>query len=204
MPIPVKTRFGSTVAMILVMLDYRDIVNDCYGSHDSIEIRCRNPDVRIWEAAQMICDTLQPVMHACILSQTRWFWLLSDAIAKVAKLYLKYRDLHHSIGAEETFSEFPAQLKECQRRMCDILRMRLKRTIEPLFQYESLLQGRSHYFLALALNPEYKGLRRPFMKLHAGNAFGALNIVKMYDKEQILPELVHIFDSMRIAQTTGA
>lgn len=46
MPTPVKTSFGSTGAMIVMMLEYEEVVDDCYSNHPSLELRSRSPDVK--------------------------------------------------------------------------------------------------------------------------------------------------------------
>lgn len=147
----------------------------------------------------MIRDTLEPVLIACVLNQTRAYWLISDAVEKVTKLYLKYQALESTLQMvdheDSLFSDFPSQLKECQRRMRTVLMKNLKTIISPLLAYEGTLEWTTHYFLAMALDPEFKGLHRPFMKRHVQDAQNARPVVRMYDNEHILLALVYLYNT---------
>ena len=78
--------------MMSMMLLYRGVVDHCFSNQESIALRQRVPSNNTWEIVGNIVSAMEPLMKAAFLSQDRE-WLLSDAVAGVVKLYLRYKEI---------------------------------------------------------------------------------------------------------------
>lgn len=84
---PVKTRFVSTVVMMAMMLEYREVVDHCFSNQEKLDLRQSVPSFTTWEIIKTIVETIQPVMKTCNFSQKSKIWLISDAVAKLYKAF---------------------------------------------------------------------------------------------------------------------
>ena len=118
MPTPVKIIFVSVITMMSMMLKYRAVTEDCFSSQTSVQPQERVPSRTTWESLKLVVNTLDPVMKACILNQTRKFWLLGDAVRKIIRLYVMYRDMDEVIPnypLDMSGGNFNVQLQLCRK-----------------------------------------------------------------------------------------
>ena len=207
MPTPVKTRFVTSVLMMSMLLVYRDVVEHCYSNQEKLDLRQRVPSTETWEIVRVMVDTLGPIMNSCVLSQTRNGWFISDAVAKFAKLYTFYSDIEAMTGAlaesgsAQRDSTFENQILIYRKRLALCIKASLEKIVRPLLSFQGMREKYVHQFVALVVDPEFKSLRNPFMRLHVGNASEGRALAKRYDKEVVIPLLISIHVALNTSRT---
>ena len=196
MPTPVKTRFASSVVMMSMMLVYRDVARHCFSNQDSIELRNRVQSNSTWESIGTIVTVLEPFMQAVYEIQGRK-WLLSDGVACVARLYVKYRDAASAtVVVSSTASEFTREIFLYKRKLARVLKESLEDVISPLRTFRSLGGKFLHHYLSLVLDPFYKSnkaMKSIMMPLHSGSTVDVKYLAKTHDDEVLIPQLKSVY-----------
>jgi hypothetical protein len=68
----VKTRFASKVTLFQETLEYVNAINICYTQQSST-LQVRVPNGLTWAIARTIIETLNPIVHQCLLNQHRGY-----------------------------------------------------------------------------------------------------------------------------------
>ena len=203
MPTPVKTRFASSIVMMSMMLVYREVVEHCFSQQDSIELRNRVPSNNTWEVIGTIVTVMEPLMGAVYLSQRR-NWLLSDAVALVAKLYARYREMaRETVVVCETASKFTREIFLYKTKLAQVVSVALEEVISPVLSFRELDGRYIHHYLRMGINPQYKsnmGMKAVMMPLHCNNMSAIRDLAKKYDDSVILPLLANVYRHRRAGQ----
>ena len=203
MPTPVKTRFASSIVMMSMMLVYREVVEHCFSKQDSIELRNRVPSNNTWEVIGTIVTVMEPLMGAVYFSQRR-DWLLSDAVALVAKLYARCSDMaRETVVVSETASEFTREIFLYKTKLAHVVSEALEEVVSPLLSFRELDGKYVHHYLRVVLDPQYKsnmGMKAVVMPLHCNNMSAIRDLAKKYDDYVILPLLANVYRHQRAVQ----
>ena len=120
-------------------------------------------------------------------------WLLTDAVARVVKLYLSYESMAtQKIEISTSAGYFTAQIAFYKKRLADVLMDALRNVIGPLLSFRGLNGKYVHPNLSIVLDPKYKSLKPVMLLLHGGNSGMVRKLVQIYDEEVVLPALVSI------------
>ena len=172
MPTPVKTRFVSSIVIMSMMLVYREVVEHCFSKQDSIELRNRVPSNNTWELIGTIVTVMKPLMGAVYLNQRR-DWLLTDAVALVAKLYARYSEMaRETVVVSETASEFTREIFLYKTKLAQVVSEALEEVVSPLLSFRELDSKYVHHYLSVVLDPQYKsnmGMKAVMIPLHCNN-----------------------------------
>ena len=169
MPTLVKTRFASFFVMMSMMFLYRDVVEHCFSNQDSIALRQRVPSNSTWEIVGTIVSVMEPLMKAFFVSQERE-WLLSDAVARVVKLYLRYEEIaSQEIEISTSAGGFTAEIAFYRKLLAEVLMESMKSVVDPLLSFRNLNGKFVHHYLSVFLDPKYKSLKPLMLPLHDGN-----------------------------------
>lgn len=145
--------------MMTVILGYREVLEHCFSSREQVKLYQRVPSARMWEIVRAICETSDPIIRCCILSQRDEKWLISEAVEKLNKLYMHYAALP---SIEKTAVEQPIfgpQLSLDKIGVAHVLKNSLVQVLKPLFEFQELHGIYFHQYLALIVKPEVKTLR---------------------------------------------
>jgi hypothetical protein len=63
----VKTRFASKVIIFQEILEYVNVINICY-TRQSSALQAKVPNGLTWAIARIITETLNPIVHQCLLN----------------------------------------------------------------------------------------------------------------------------------------
>lgn len=85
-PPAVPTRFASTVLLFKNALAYRLAIYNCFNKQKDPDLAARVPTALMWETAQAVVYTLEPVVKLCVLNQGSGNWRLSDAVHTALRL----------------------------------------------------------------------------------------------------------------------
>ena len=203
MPTPVRTRFAPSIFMMSMMLVYREVAEHFFSKQDSIELRNRFPSNNTWEVIGTIVTVKQPLMGAVYLSQRR-DWLLSDAVALVAKLYARYSDMARgTVIFSERASEFTRGILLYNTKLAQLLSEALEEVVPPVLSFRGLDGKYAHRYLSVVLYPQYNsnmGMKAVMMPLHCNNMFAIRDLAKKYDDSVILPLLANVYRHRRVGQ----
>ena len=178
MATPVKTGFASSIEMIFMVLLYRDVVEHGFSNQESIALRQRVPSNNTWEIIGTIVSVMEPLMKGVFLSQGR-DWLLSEAVARVVKLYLRYKSIaSETIEVNTSAGSSTGQIAFYRKCLAEVLRGSLRSVIDPLLSARGLNGKFVHYYLSIVLDPNYKSrfvLRKQyvFQRVETPNASAA-------------------------------
>ncbi len=180
-----KTRFTSTYKFFKSLQDNEKAVNCMFSTLVPRTYRSRVPSKETWDTTDSIVSTLRYPATVCCKAQDRGYWLLSDAMNRCGRLYYTFGK---DITALETAPEDPAGTNPIQQRICIEMRREvrtwLRPFLEPLFE---VVPSKAHTFLALMLDPRFKGL---------GVIVGLVGQVKCqalrakYDADHLLPMML--------------
>ena len=138
-----------------------------------------------WAVAEAISSTLSLVVSACVLNQSRGYWLLSDALASTISTSVKFEmeriDLECCFRATIRLDTFDSKLLMLTTRM----REQGVRVLAPFLSFMRIYDPFSaHNMLALMLDPHHKEFAL------VGSYLGreeATCIVQEYDERLLLP-----------------
>ena len=128
-------------------------------------------------------------------------------MAKFAKLYTIYSDIEAPTGAlgesgsAQRDSTFENQLLIYKKRLALCIKASLEKLVRPLLSFQRMRDKYVHHFVALVVDPEFKSLRNPFMRLHVGSASEGRALAQRYDKEVVIPLLVLIHVALNTSRT---
>ena len=187
---PVKTRFASKVLMFQQALQFRATISLCY-SRQTMALQNRVPLGQTWAVVEAISSTLSPVVSACVLNQSRGYWLLSDALASTIFMSVKFEmekiDLECHLQAAIRLDIFDSKLLMLTARM----REQVVRVLAPFLSFMRVYNPSSaHNMLALMLDPRHKELAL------VGSYLGreeATRIAQEYDERLLLPLLISVY-----------
>ena len=140
--------------------------------------------------AEAISSTLSSVVSACVLNQSRGFWLLSDALAStismVVRLDTERGELEARVRAASIF-DFDTKLLLLSARM----REQVVKVLSPFLSFISSYKlATAHNMLALMLDPRFKELAL------VGSYLGrevATQVAQEYDQKLFLPLLISVY-----------
>ena len=138
--------------MMSMMLLYRDVVEHCFSNQESTAVRQRVPRNITWEIVDTIVSVMEPLMKAIFLSQD-WEWLLTDAVGRVVKLYLRYEIDSHAIELSTSAWGFTAEIAFYRKRLGEVLMESMKSVFDPLLPFRNLNGKFVHHYLKLLLDP---------------------------------------------------
>ena len=95
-------------------------------------------------------------------------------------------------GSAHADSTFEHQLLKYKKRRALRINSSLKKIVFPLLSFQGKREKYVHHFVALVVDPEFKSLRNPFMRLHVGNESAARDFAKPCVKEVMIPLLISI------------
>jgi hypothetical protein len=61
-------------------LEFKNAIILCYGMQKSIALQQIVPKARVWAIVEAITFTLNLIVFACVMNQSRGHWLLSNAL----------------------------------------------------------------------------------------------------------------------------
>ena len=185
---PVKTRFASKVTLFQETLEYASAINICY-QRQSLQLQARVPSGLTWAIARAVCDILNPVVEACIMNQTRGFWLLSDALVSAMTISVKLRVESNkrkvavpSLEVGSLDSELEIMHGRIAKAGCVVL--------EPFLDFTfKFSKEKAHNMVAIMLDPRYKSLQSisKFVGPQTAKA-----VVMEYDRLALLPLLMQV------------
>lgn len=94
---------------------------------------------------------------------------------------------------------FEQQLSLYKRIIARVLKNILAQVLKPLFEFQDPLVIYVHHYLAQIVDPEFKTLRDPFMKLYMDNPLAGRKLVAKYGAEILVALLVKIQDDMLVS-----
>ncbi|KAK3249447.1 hypothetical protein CYMTET_41121 [Cymbomonas tetramitiformis] len=207
----VKTRFTSTYKFFLSLLDNESAVNMCFSSLVAREYRHRVPSPETWRTAESIVSTLKYPATVCCKSQDRGLWSLADAMNRVGRMYFTFDkeiiELETTLTAAAAAAALDPLVEDAvalQTRHHQKFRAEMRREVntwlrpflEPLF---SVVPDKAHAFLALAVDPRFKGLG---VIVGLIGAEAALRLRDRYDEEHLIP-MILANHAIRNAVPTG-
>ena len=156
---PVKTRMGSSLLMFKQMCEKRKAIEELYARIAPASMRNRNPSRESWVIAQAVTDILEPV-YVCIVKQQRrsgQYWILSDAVADLVNVYMKYFKPSNVFDAGDDSvnmdANFLTQLQTLRERISSHIKKNMQAAISAMFTFE---ESSGHIMLAVMLDPRFK------------------------------------------------
>ena len=110
-------------------------------------------------------------------------------------MYLDYQQMYQGlIQYNETNSSGlrENEQKLCRKRMAEVIMIKQQKGLHPLLAFAPSDKDHCQKFLTLALDPEYKKLRYPFMALHRNDTDRGRELVPEYDSKVLLKMLVAV------------
>lgn len=150
-PTPVKTRFLSVVLMTKMMLKYKKVIDECFGFQPNLNLRQIVPTNDTWEIVNIIVNTSEQLIVSCLRSQ-RGNQGISDAVAHIAEVYMKYSHLCITITSVAEI-DIERHLKMFQEKMAAAVCENLKPVVTPLFEFHKLDGCLVHHYIKLSLDP---------------------------------------------------
>jgi hypothetical protein len=198
----IKGRFASKVILLQEALDYQHAFALCYPSvHQPNDILSEVPSLETWAVAKAVTDALTPVVQQCVTSQSKGYWLLSDALATALGLCIQLHKEQIEKGLASPKLEpgnFESELEVLQARMMSEVINALAPFLSFTVSYSS---KHAHNMLALMLDPRYKGLS--LVKDYVGRE-RALQVVAETDANALLPCLVTVFKQLNPSSVENA
>eukprot|EP01135_Chromosphaera_perkinsii_P004032 Nk52_evm45s266 gene=Nk52_evmTU45s266 len=170
----ITTRFAITIAWCGDLIKnqpalrtlYRDLVfKEKLGN--SKELNARLPPEHYWTVIKVIYACTKTILISSVLQQTRDYWLISDAVINLVKLYSTMRVMNDEVKniIDDVRKKPPSSYKEkgsfaSSLILLDaLMRLAIRKTllhfVKPLYSFD---KERAHVFVCLRLDPRYKTL----------------------------------------------
>jgi hypothetical protein len=152
---PVKTRMGSSLAMLKQMLEKREALDELYHNRIDKKFRKRALHDTDWLVIESVVDVLDGVSIILKKQQTagNGFWSLGDAVMSILRLYV-------DMGSEPQTFEKLAAFSEIEGMQEQIIKLRKeahvrvrKTLMEALKPFSEFIESQAHIVLSVMLHP---------------------------------------------------
>ena len=192
-PTPVNTRWASQYVMMKMMFEYRKAVEYCFSSQPKVSLQLRVPSQQDWLVTECVISVLTPIVNALIYSQTKNYFLISDAIVKCIDLHGYFNsklsdwgtDTLHLYDKPTTPTSFTQELSLLKKRMVS----KIVDGISDMLTDLTTFNMNSYYFMALALDPRFKSLSKLIKFTQSRD--DALYLANQYDEHVVIPAIVN-------------
>jgi hypothetical protein len=196
----VKTRFASKVIIFQEILEYVNVINICY-TRQSSALQAKVPNGLTWAIARIITETLNPIVHQCLLNQRRRYELLSNALFVVLAIMMKIMKREYAC---QVVVVPPLQCGEIDQEieiMYGKMVVEIINVLHPFLGFaKSFFRDKVHNMVALMLDPHFKGMDC-IMDYNSRDQVATL--VQHYDNLIVLPILKVIMGFLNPSQTTS-
>jgi hypothetical protein len=76
----VKICFVSKVVPFQETIEFKHVIVLCCGSQESLALQSCVLNPQVWVIAQVVVDTLGPMVQQCVLNHRQGYYLLSNAL----------------------------------------------------------------------------------------------------------------------------
>eukprot|EP01135_Chromosphaera_perkinsii_P000968 Nk52_evm66s153 gene=Nk52_evmTU66s153 len=185
----VTTRFAVNIAWFAELLKNRPglelLYEDLVLLQDTRRARLlaeRLPPQSYWIVVEVVYNCTKSILESSVLQQTRGYWLLSDALLNLARLYLKLRNMSPDVKAvidkislqkpndipEAELNRFISDMRTLDLMMRMAIRITLLQFLRPLYSFQ---REKSHVFLSLRLDSRYKSLKALLVPLQYADEY---------------------------------
>ncbi len=128
----VKTKFASKVITFQETLKFKNAIIFYYSKQKSIALQQKVLKAQVWTIAEAIASTLNLVVYACVMNQTRGHQLLSRALTTsiTFSMEMEVQQLELSIGLEISYL-FETKICLMHRNM----RLEVIKVIKPILDF---------------------------------------------------------------------
>ena len=205
----VRTRFTSYFTQLEAMLPRKEIWTRLFGREVDMDHRDKEPRLEDYDVGQKIHDVLSYPCTVVIKSQDKGHWLMSDAINRVARMYLEFEDklqqLTQDVAAEAAARQAPdlteaqkfdVDLKNVDKTMRQHILDHLEPFVEPVRSYDD---KRAPVALSLMVDPRYCDGALFYLMCPHENGAPVTNqqrlahhneLMRAYDERQLIPAMV--------------
>ena len=175
----ITTRFAITIAWCGDLLKNQEALRLLYGTlvlendlSKAKQLNERLPPDYYWTVIEVIYKCTKTILVSSVLQQTRDFWLISDGVMNLVKLYINMKHMNNEVkevikkvkaklpgGYKGTGTEFASELTLLDKKMRMAVRRTLLQFLQPLYKFNA---DKAHVFLCLRLDPRYRLLKEVF------------------------------------------
>ncbi len=152
-----KTRFASKVVLFQKTLEYANVIN-IYYTQQSLVLQAKVLSGLTWDITRIVTETLNLVVHQCLLNQCKGYWLLFDALFATLAIMGTMKNEYAHWGA----IVLPFQCGEIDQEieiMYGKMVIEIINVLHPFMGFiETFSQDKAHFMVALMLDPHFKGM----------------------------------------------
>ena len=195
---PVKTRFGSALAGWMQACEKQPALNLLFSELVANKYKKRCLNEQDWIIIRYTCAVLTPVKKCIGKQQTRYskYWLLSDAVESMCRLYVAFTGDEWSNGAASLLddhldhqedAELIAELEQLGSAIAAAMLQSISPFTSPFHHFE---HKRAHLVMALMLDPRFCKLE--LLKKIATTRASAQALTNDYDTNALIPLVANL------------